>query len=88
MIQAESLLIDRQRAVEERFGLRIFALRLKQKCEVVQDRGHMGVIRTEGLLRDTQCLPCNDHGLRVVSLAIKYLGLLIKFLQLRLLNLR
>src|SRR3989442_15684296 len=80
MIRAESLLIDRQRALEERLGLRVLALGLVELREVVQARGHIGMIRAVGLLGDPQRLLRNDYGALVTSLAVQGHDLMVEFL--------
>jgi hypothetical protein len=49
MIRAEGFLPDRQRALEERLGLRVLALGVVQRREVVQARGHIGMIPSRPL---------------------------------------
>lgn len=45
----EGLLFDRQGALVQRLGLRVLALGLVQRREVVEALGHIGMIRTQGL---------------------------------------
>jgi RHS repeat-associated protein len=54
MVRTESLLPDRQRALEERLCLRKPAPGIIEDRQVVEARGHLGVIRPESLLHDRE----------------------------------
>jgi len=67
MILAEDLLIDRQRALKEWFGLRILALYQVQTREVVQAPRHIVMICPEGLLADRQSTLEERLDLRILA---------------------
>ena len=71
MVRAEGLLRDRQRALEERLGLRVLALRRVKHREVVQARGHNGMVFAVVLLCDLERLFRNDHGTVIFSFLIE-----------------
>ena len=78
MIRAESLLIDRQRALIERLGLRVLALGAVQLREVVQARGHNGMIGSHRLLGDLQRLLRHHDGAIIASLPIQRHDLVVE----------
>jgi hypothetical protein len=71
MVGAEHLLPDRERALVEQLGLGLLAPGSVEHGQVVQARGHVGMVGAEVLLRDLQRLPGDDDGTVVLSRAIK-----------------
>ena len=82
MIRAESLLPDRQRALVERLGLRVLALGIVQRREVVQARGHIGMIRADRLLGDLQRLFCDHYSAIIATLPVQRHDLIVERLPL------
>ena len=71
MVGAKRLLIDRERALVERFGLRVLALGGEEKSQVVQGEGHVRVVGAAVLLCGPQCLPREKSRALVLTGAIQ-----------------
>ena len=52
MLRSQLLLLDVQRAFEERLGFRILPLRLVEECQSIQRCRHQGVFRSCLMLSD------------------------------------
>ena len=68
MIRAERLLVNRQRALVQRLGLRVLALGEVEPSQVVAARGYIGVIGTQSFLINRQRALVQRLGLRVLAL--------------------
>src|SRR6266404_379260 len=71
MIRTDSLLSDRQRALEERLGLRVLTLGLVQRREVIQARGYIGMIWSYPFIGHIKSLLCYHHRAAVLALLIE-----------------
>ena len=74
MLRAKSFLINRQRALIQRFGLREPALGSVQLAQIVQTRGYKGMLRAERFFIDRQCALIERFSGCVLSLGIARLG--------------
>ncbi len=68
MLGPQGVFIDRQRTLEERLGLGVVALGLVEQRQVVEARGHLGVLRPQGFLPDRQGALMERLGLGVLAL--------------------
>ena len=68
MIGAERLLLDREAALVERFGLGVAALGDVKGGQIVERQGHIGMIGAERLLADRQRALVERLGLGVAAL--------------------
>src|SRR5829696_7895743 len=71
MLGAERLLVDRQRALEERPRRRQVALSLQQEGEVVEAHRRLRMLGAERLLTDRQRVSKQRFGRRMGSSAVK-----------------
>ena len=70
MVGAQRLLPDRQRALVERLGLGVAALRVVEYGQVVEARGDVGVVGSQRLLPDRQRALVERLGLGVAALVL------------------
>ena len=70
MLRAQGLFPDRQCPLIERLGLRVLALVVVKRRQVVEARGYVGVLRAQGLFPDRQRPLVKRLGLRVLALAL------------------
>ena len=78
MVFAERLLADRQRALVERLGVGVLALLLVHDGQVVEGRGHIGVVCAERLLVDRQRALVEPLGVGVFTLLRVHDGQVVK----------
>src|SRR6516165_6771805 len=78
MVWAEGLLPDRQRASVEWLGLGVLGLGAVDLREVVQARGHVGVVRSDRVLGDFERLLGYHHRAVVLALPVERHHLLVE----------
>ncbi len=68
MVGSQSVLVDRQRTLVERLSLGVAALGVIKRRQVVEARGHVGVLRAQRLLPDRQPPLIEGLGIGVLAL--------------------
>ena len=70
MFRPQNLLLNRQRAFQQRFGCRVVALDTVKLRQVVQARGYVGMLRPQNLLPHRQRALQQRLGFRVLALSV------------------